>query len=57
MSAKEAEVTGEKKEALFICELCGPEKPVEKVFQCTVCLKDFCVPHLGTWQHDCYQNE
>jgi len=41
----------------FICEMCGPDKPVERIFQCQICLKDFCVEHLGAWIHDCYHNE
>ena len=44
-------------EKAFICEICGPDKPANKVFECTVCNKDFCVAHLGTWVHNCYENE
>ncbi len=56
MTVKEADVAGEKKPT-FICDFCGPEKPADQVFQCTVCLKDFCVVHLVTWAHDCFHNE
>ena len=41
----------------FICNICGRDKPVQQVFQCTICLKDFCVIHIGPWLHDCYTNE
>ena len=41
----------------FICEICGPDMPANQVFRCTVCNKDFCVVHLGTWVHNCYENE
>jgi len=58
MTAKEAgPPTEETEHPTFICDFCGPQKPAVKVFQCTVCLKSFCVEHLGTWAHDCYQNE
>ena len=57
MATKEGEVAEAKPKPTFVCNVCGPDKPVEQVFQCTVCLKDFCVTHLGTWVHDCYQNE
>lgn len=41
----------------YICDICGPEKPAEQVFQCTICLKDFCVSHIEASLHDCYHNE
>jgi len=57
MTVKEAETAGEKPQPSFMCDICGPEKPAAQVFQCTVCLKSFCIAHLGTWNHDCYINE
>jgi len=57
MSAPEGEVSSEGQKPTFICEMCGPDKPVDKVFRCTVCQKEYCIEHLGTWVHDCYQNE
>jgi len=57
MTVKEAEGTGKEQKPSFICDFCGLDKPVVQVFQCTVCLKDFCVTHIGTWAHECYQNE
>ena len=58
MTVKGADLaSGENPQPSFICDVCGPEKPAEQVFQCTVCLKNFCIDHLGTWAHDCYQNE
>jgi hypothetical protein len=41
----------------FICEICGPEKPANQVFQCTVCVKDYCVVHIGSWVHNCYDHK
>ena len=57
MTVGEDEAAGDKQEPSFICDFCGHDKPVRQVFQCTVCLKDFCVTHLGTWAHECYVNE
>ena len=45
------------KPATFICEMCGADKPVDQVFQCQICMKEYCVWHLGTWIHDCFHNE
>lgn len=41
----------------YVCEVCGVDRPVDQVFQCTICLKYFCVNHVGPWLHDCYTNE
>jgi hypothetical protein len=57
MTAKETEAAEEKQQPTFLCDFCGPEKPAAQVYQCTVCLKSFCMAHLGTWSHDCYHNE
>jgi predicted nucleic acid binding AN1-type Zn finger protein len=40
-----------------VCEICGPDKRPEQVFQCMVCLKYFCVAHYGVWAHDCFTHE
>jgi len=53
----EAAVAEEKHAPSFICDVCGPEKPADQVWQCTLCLKYFCVTHIGPWTHDCYVNE
>jgi hypothetical protein len=53
MSAKDEVV--EKKERLYVCDMCGPDDPVAQVFQCTVCLRSYCVKHIGTWIHPCYE--
>ena len=45
------------KQKKFVCEVCGLDKPVDEVFQCTFCLKEFCVEHAGLWAHNCYANE
>lgn len=54
MSAKEGEMV-EKTEHLYVCDMCGPSNPVTQVFQCTVCLRSYCVKHIGTWIHPCYE--
>jgi hypothetical protein len=56
MSQGEADVPGKKAPA-YVCDTCGVQKPGVEVFQCTVCLKDFCVNHLEPGLHHCYQNE
>lgn len=55
MSAKDGSVVEKKKEELYVCDMCGPSKPVSQVFQCTVCLRNYCVYHIGTWIHPCYE--
>jgi hypothetical protein len=38
----------------FICEFCGPEKPVAQVYQCTACQLNYCVKHLAIMGHYCF---
>ncbi len=38
----------------FICESCGADKPVEKVYQCQLCMLNYCVNHLAPMAHYCF---
>jgi len=38
----------------FICEVCGPEKPVDAVYKCTACELNYCVKHLAIMAHYCF---
>jgi len=38
----------------FVCESCGPNKPVEQVYQCTLCTMSYCVRHLAPMAHYCF---
>jgi hypothetical protein len=56
MSENESSAPVEQKPT-FICDWCGRDKPVEQVWQCTLCLKDYCVNHINPSFHNCYVNE
>jgi hypothetical protein len=47
-------VVPEKERPTFICEFCGPQKPAEEVFQCTLCMHKYCVTHLNPMAHYCF---
>lgn len=53
MAEKQSEAPRETKRS-YICETCGAGNPVEQVWQCTVCQKNFCVRHLEGTLHNCY---
>jgi hypothetical protein len=38
----------------FICDFCGPSRPAEEVFECTLCIKKYCVKHLAPMAHYCF---
>ena len=38
----------------FLCESCGPDKPADQVFQCTLCALNYCVNHLAPMAHYCF---
>jgi hypothetical protein len=40
--------------AVNTCFLCGPLKPGEEVWECTLCLQKFCVNDLEPRRHRCY---
>jgi predicted nucleic acid binding AN1-type Zn finger protein len=43
-----------KERPMSICESCGPDEPVDQVFQCTLCTMNFCVKHLAPMAHSCF---
>jgi hypothetical protein len=47
-------VTNSKIQGGFLCEFCGPQKPAEQVFVCTLCTMNFCVRHLNSMFHFCH---
>jgi hypothetical protein len=41
-------------EPVVICDLCGPVPgPGAEVFQCTLCMRKFCVQHIDPYLHLC----
>lgn len=52
-SSPDSTATPQKDRPTFICEMCGPERPVDQVFQCTLCTMSFCVQHLALKHHYC----
>jgi len=38
----------------FVCESCGPDKPVEEVYVCTLCVMNYCIKHLAPMAHYCF---
>jgi hypothetical protein len=53
LQSSEIQANTEKRAPTFICEYCGPEKPVAQVFPCTLCNMNFCVEHLALKHHYC----
>jgi hypothetical protein len=53
-TSHETTATAPNPSPVFICEYCGPEKPVAQVFQCTACQLNYCVPHLAIMAHYCF---
>ena len=43
-----------KEQPTFICEICGPDKPVAAVYKCTACEMNYCVKHLAIMSHYCF---
>ena len=43
-----------KERPTFLCESCGPEMPVDEVYQCTLCTMKYCVRHLAPMAHYCF---
>jgi hypothetical protein len=40
-------------EPVVICEICGPVKgPDAKVYQCQLCMRNFCIKHIDPFFHD-----
>jgi hypothetical protein len=39
---------------MSVCESCGPDYPVDQVFQCTLCVMNYCVKHLAPMAHSCF---
>jgi hypothetical protein len=38
----------------YLCEECGPDKPANQVWTCTLCIKPYCVRHLAPMAHMCF---
>ena len=38
----------------YLCEFCGPDKPAEQVYRCTLCELNYCVKHLAPMAHYCF---
>jgi hypothetical protein len=47
LQPSEVQANTTKQAQTFICEYCGPEKPVAQVFPCTLCNIHYCVGALG----------
>lgn len=43
-----------KERPTFVCESCGPQKPVQEVYQCTLCTLSYCVNHIAPMAHYCF---
>jgi hypothetical protein len=41
-------------EPVVICDACGPvQGPGAEVFQCTLCMRKFCIQHIDPYLHLC----